>query len=201
MDTPDPRDPILDAAERAFADAGLAGARVASITEEAGVNKAMLYYYFGSKHGLYVAVLERLFDQVVAMAHDRLDHAEGPDDIERFIAGYRDILRSHPHFARLMMRELLDGGPNLATILPPRLGTVLPLLQAVMVQGQADGRVNPDLHPTLAVPVMLAPFVFFALVHPLLALVTGMPAGELRPAFDATAAELLLRGLHPRTDP
>jgi TetR/AcrR family transcriptional regulator len=55
----DARGRILDAAERAFADHGMAGARVANIASEAGVNKAMLYYYFGSKEELYEAVLER----------------------------------------------------------------------------------------------------------------------------------------------
>ena len=46
---------ILAAAEDEFADKGLAGARVDTIAEQSGVNKRMLYYYFGSKEGLYIA--------------------------------------------------------------------------------------------------------------------------------------------------
>jgi TetR/AcrR family transcriptional regulator len=58
-----PRDPertrrrILIAAEREFAAKGLAGARVDAIAQRAGVNKRMLYHYFGNKEGLYRAVL------------------------------------------------------------------------------------------------------------------------------------------------
>jgi len=50
---------IIAAAEEEFAAKGLAGARVDTIAEQSGVNKRMLYYYFGSKENLYVAVLER----------------------------------------------------------------------------------------------------------------------------------------------
>jgi len=52
---------ILAAAEAEFAAKGLAGARVDVIAEQAGANKRMLYYYFGSKDDLYLAVLERAY--------------------------------------------------------------------------------------------------------------------------------------------
>src|SRR5215468_512875 len=52
---------ILAAAEAEFADKGLAGARVDVIADRASANKRMLYYYFGSKEGLYLAVLERTY--------------------------------------------------------------------------------------------------------------------------------------------
>src|SRR5271157_722544 len=52
------RQAILHAAERIFADEGLEGARTDAIAAAAGVNKALLYYYFRSKHGLYREVLE-----------------------------------------------------------------------------------------------------------------------------------------------
>src|ERR1700750_3430024 len=52
---------LLTAAEAEFASKGLAGARVDVIAEQAGANKRMLYYYFGSKEELYLAVLERAY--------------------------------------------------------------------------------------------------------------------------------------------
>jgi TetR/AcrR family transcriptional regulator len=48
---------ILAAAEAEFADKGLAGARVDAIAEASGINKQMIYYYYGSKDDLYLAVL------------------------------------------------------------------------------------------------------------------------------------------------
>src|ERR1017187_6632186 len=52
---------ILDAAIRQFSENGLAGARTEQIAEEAGVNKALIYYYFKSKEDLYAAALESVF--------------------------------------------------------------------------------------------------------------------------------------------
>jgi AcrR family transcriptional regulator len=57
---------ILAAAEVEFGDKGLAGARVDAIAEQSGANKRMLYYYFGSKENLYVAVLERAYGAITS---------------------------------------------------------------------------------------------------------------------------------------
>lgn len=64
------RDRILDAAERAFADAGFAGASMRTIVKGARVNLATVYYYFGSKEGLMEAVLRRRFGP---LRQDQLD--------------------------------------------------------------------------------------------------------------------------------
>src|ERR1700741_62757 len=55
----DKKDHILDVAERVFSDLGFDGASTRMISGEAGVNMAMLNYYFGSKEGLFLAVFER----------------------------------------------------------------------------------------------------------------------------------------------
>jgi AcrR family transcriptional regulator len=55
----DKKDHILDVAERVFADFGFDGASTRTISGEAGVNMAMLNYYFGSKEGLFLAIFER----------------------------------------------------------------------------------------------------------------------------------------------
>jgi len=57
---------ILNAAVRQFSESGLAGARTEQIAEEAGVNKALLYYYFKSKEDLYAAALDAVFEGVRA---------------------------------------------------------------------------------------------------------------------------------------
>src|SRR5688572_21546863 len=55
---------ILSAATREFSEKGLSGARVDSIAERTKINKRMIYYYFGSKEGLYRAVLERSYGHI-----------------------------------------------------------------------------------------------------------------------------------------
>ena len=90
---------ILDAAATEFCDAGPAGARIDSIAAAAGVNKRMLYHYFGSKDGLFAAVLT-----------DRLESAlDAPADAnlaDRLAALQRHAV-AHPEDIRLLMWEAL----------------------------------------------------------------------------------------------
>ena len=72
---------ILDAAERAFADAGYNGASMRDIVREAGVNPATVYYYFGSKRGLMDVVLKRRFGPL------RQEHLEALQQFEREARG------------------------------------------------------------------------------------------------------------------
>src|SRR5271154_758340 len=63
----DKKDHILDVAERVFSDLGFDGASTRMISGEAGVNMAMLNYYFGSKEGLFLAVFERKMSSFQAL--------------------------------------------------------------------------------------------------------------------------------------
>lgn len=92
---------IIDAAEATFAAEGIAGARVDEIAARAGANKRMLYYYFGSKEGLYEAVLRRRLA-------DRLEAAEVPAAAaeERLPTRTARTL-DDPTYVRLLMWEAL----------------------------------------------------------------------------------------------
>lgn len=188
---------VLDAAERAFADHGFAGARVNGIAAAADVNKAMLYYYFDSKEGLYRAVLERVFDQVFAMLTAILARDNEPD-IRGFLAGYRAILESHPDFVRLVLRDMADGGGHVVDILGPKVQRIVATFGGALQDGQKKGSINPNVNPTLTVPVLLAPFLFFIVANPMLTAVTGLPREVLAAPFNMNAEEILLRGLLAR---
>ena len=68
----DTKELILNAAEEAFAMKGFGGARTAEIAKKAGVNKALLHYYYKNKEGLYHAVMDRLLFDLVQIAQDVL---------------------------------------------------------------------------------------------------------------------------------
>src|SRR5260370_40150134 len=79
---------ILAAAERHFAKAGLAGARTEEIAAEAGVNKALLYYYFESKEHLYEAVIEDHFREFNRQA---LEALKGPGPARSVLIPYVNL--------------------------------------------------------------------------------------------------------------
>src|ERR1043166_4991379 len=71
------RSKILDAALAEFSERGLPAASTDDIAERCGVNKRMIYYYFGSKEGLYLAALESLFERLVALEREiEVEHPE-----------------------------------------------------------------------------------------------------------------------------
>src|SRR5947209_10702234 len=104
-------DRILAAAAVEFAARGFGGARVDRIARRARVNKAMLYYHFHSKQGLYRTLLRRTF----TIAAERMQAiAAGPgtaaEKVDRVIAGIADLIRDHAFFPALMRRAAAEGG-------------------------------------------------------------------------------------------
>jgi TetR/AcrR family transcriptional regulator len=102
---------ILAAAERVFARSGLAGARTDLIAAQAGVNKALLYYYFQSKEKLYQAVLEDHFEQFNRQALQVLGES-GParEVLLRYVNLHFDFMSARHRHAPLFQQFMSAGG-------------------------------------------------------------------------------------------
>jgi AcrR family transcriptional regulator len=106
---------ILVVATREFADKGLAGARIDVIAEAMRTSKRMIYYYFGSKEGLYVAVLEEAYRRMrVIEAELHLDDLPPEDALRKLVGHTVDYQLAHPEFIRLVMTENIHRGEYLA---------------------------------------------------------------------------------------
>src|ERR1039458_8971926 len=99
---------ILDAAVRQFSANGLAGARMEQIAEEAGVNKALLYYYFKSKEDLYATALEFVFEGVRTASLALLEAcASAGERFLQIVLSSFDRSYSHPSLQSLMHQEMV----------------------------------------------------------------------------------------------
>jgi TetR/AcrR family transcriptional regulator len=99
---------ILEAAVQQFSENGLAGARTEQIAEAAGVNKALLYYYFKGKEDMYAAALESVAEGVLASNMAVFD--AGGSAGERFLRStlsHFDRLHTNPGFQSLMQQEMV----------------------------------------------------------------------------------------------
>jgi AcrR family transcriptional regulator len=106
---------ILEVATREFAEKGLAGARIDAIADAMRTSKRMIYYYFGSKEGLYLRVLEesyRRIRQIEAEAH--LDDLPAEDALRRLVGHTVDYQWAHPEFVRLVQNENMHRAEYLA---------------------------------------------------------------------------------------
>lgn len=106
---------LLAAARAAFTAKGLAGARVDEIAHAAGINKQLVYHYFGSKDGLYLAVLERVYAEIREQERAlSLEHLPPEEAMARLIAFSFDYLAAHPDFIALLNDENGQSGRHLA---------------------------------------------------------------------------------------
>jgi TetR/AcrR family transcriptional regulator len=102
---------ILAAAEQVFAKAGLDGARIDAIADAAGVNKALLYYYFKSKGGLYEAVMEDHFREFNHRALAVLGGRERASDVLlRYVSLYFDFISTRRRYAALYQQLMTTRG-------------------------------------------------------------------------------------------
>jgi AcrR family transcriptional regulator len=107
---------ILAAATSEFLPCGLGGARVDRIAAEADTNKRMLYYYFGSKEGLFLAVLEAAYEHIrCAETKLKLDTVEPLEGIRRLVAFTWRYYLDNPHFLTLLNSENLHRARHLKT--------------------------------------------------------------------------------------
>jgi AcrR family transcriptional regulator len=104
----DKKDHILDVAERMFSDLGFDGASTRMISGEAGVNMAMLNYYFGSKEGLFLAVFERKISSFQTLLQNigNDESISSWDKLEKCIDNYVDRIIVNNCFQKLINREM-----------------------------------------------------------------------------------------------
>lgn len=106
---------ILEVATEEFARNGLSGSRIDEIAARTRTSKRMIYYYFGDKEGLYIAVLESVYQKIRAIeATLDLDHLGPADALEKLVEFTFDYQNEHENFIRLVMIENIHHGKYLA---------------------------------------------------------------------------------------
>src|SRR5579864_4226151 len=104
---------ILAAAMQEFAEEGIEGARTDAIARRAGVNKALIHYYYKDKQSLYGATLDLVFAGLAKRMHEVLDRALPPREaVLAFAGAHFDYLASSPMFPRLVQHEMMRSGRN-----------------------------------------------------------------------------------------
>jgi TetR/AcrR family transcriptional regulator len=191
---------ILDAAEPLFARQGFAATTIKQIGAAAGVNPALIYYWFGSKEELYRALLQRLFTTMATRGSERLAAAPSPEAAVRALVGLQhEVLSEHPSIARLMAREMADHGAEHAQEGFAQLAaTAFARLLAFIQEGQRAGVFRDDLDPLFAAISTISLIPYLHIFKPAAAILlgaTGDPPPEQMDAYARHAAEFALSAL------
>jgi TetR/AcrR family transcriptional regulator len=139
---------ILKVATQEFSGKGFDGARVDRIAARARLSKNMLYYYFGSKEDLFVAVLEAAYEKLrKRQANISVDSGDPVQSLRQLIHHNFVAFRDHPEVIRLLNQENLYKGQHIrrSQKIPELYDPLLSNLQAVLQQGVDQGIFRKDV--------------------------------------------------------
>ena len=159
----DSREQVFRAAAAEFAARGYDAARVDRIAAKARVNKAMIYYHFGSKLELYVEVVRDMFRAVGVRARGLADGGVSPDEkLDAWVAMIVEEASARPWFPPIMLRELASGVPHFDQETLGLMSLVLGAWGDIVAAGQDAGAFRRDADPLLThLTIMPAVLVFF----------------------------------------
>jgi len=170
------RSAILKAAVREFSEEGIAGARTDAIARAAGVNKALLYYYFKDKEALYRAVLDEVFSGVRMAVEGALSLDLSPRErLTAYVRAHFDYIASHPHYSRIVHAEFLRAGrdpSDLQRVAKQYFQPIFLNLRDLLREGHEAGEFR-RVDPVQFIPSIIAVIVFYFITAPITRVMTG----------------------------
>lgn len=144
----DKKDHILDVAEKVFSEQGYDGASTRSISGEAGVNMAMLNYYFGSKEGLFLAVFDRKINSFKDLLKDlgNDEQLSAWDKVETYIDLYTNRVVTNNCFQKMLYQEMsMNKRGELSDNITRILMENVKEFDKILSEGIEKGEFNSDI--------------------------------------------------------
>lgn len=167
------RQRLIEAARTLFAGNEFNAVSIKRIARSAGVNPAMIHYYFGDKRGLYLAIAEEVLGPL-------LDHLNPSTEPEDFIRGYTEVLIANPWWPGFLLREVVLGAEDFRAEFAARFGERLRAGLLAPIEARIrGGAMRADLDPRLALLSLMGLVVFPFLARPVAARVLGLNLDEI----------------------
>ena len=164
---------IREAAKKVFLQKGYAGTRTRDIAEEAGINLALLNYYFRSKQKLFEVVMlekiQKLLFSLLPSIHDETSAIE--EKIDLIVSGYIDVLTENPDLPIFVLSELQKGSFESFPAVP----IIQQVKKSILFRQLNEKR--PDLNPIHLIVTLLGMTIFPFVARPIIML-SGMTDEE-----------------------
>lgn len=201
------KDRILQTAVSLFSSRGLNGVSVADIAETAKVNKALIFYYYGSKDNLYLEVFKNRLKAYRSTLEKAFDEKKpGIAVIETFVRNQMAFIEENAEMFRLFLRELLksqDDGDSYPPILAEMAETMKPLRDKVLVNltlARKRGEIR-DIDPIQTMVNIIGMNIFFFLGKPIIQLLNpSLDTEEFQKHRVEHVIDLLMNGLRKRPE-
>jgi TetR/AcrR family transcriptional regulator len=166
----DVRGRLLDAAVCRFAHQGIAATSLRDIASEAGGTPALIHYYFGGKDALQAAVIEEKVMPLIQSLREPLLQSGG--DLRALVSAFVrttiGIATANPWLPQLWVREVLQDGGQLRSLMLERIGPLVPRMMAMFfAQAQSTGGLNPRIDPRLLVASIMGQTMFLVAAAPI----------------------------------
>ncbi len=195
------QDAVYEAALDEFAEYGLAGARVDRIARRAGINKAMIYYHFGSKQSLYDAIVKDIAETALAGVRGSIGRTATLEDVLLAMArSHVEGLGRGTRTSRILLHELAAGGRTFERIVAG-LGAreeLKSVITEMIEAGKREGRYR-DVDTLQAVISFLGMSIFYLMVSPMADKVWGTAGdAEFKQRRPQAVVDLFMHGLEAR---
>lgn len=188
------RTAILRAAVAEISREGLAGARIDSIARSAGVNKALLYYYFQDKDALYSAVLDQVFGGLTSAVLEALARPLPPrEKLLAYVKAHFEYIAAHPLYPRIVQDEMMRAGHGgtrqLERIVQQYFRPLFAKLAVLLGEGRTAGEFRP-VDPYQFIPTMISVITFYFTSAPVMRVMRGVDPFSPERLQDRLAAVL-----------
>ncbi len=157
---------IITHAIELFSQKGYASASMDELGERCGLNKAMVFYYFKNKKGLYEAVMREVLVEIQqTIVEENKRHSTPKEELEGFIRTYAKFACEHPYLPSLLLKELSDSGAVVPEMLFASMRQLFALFSDILKRGEKEGCFND------AVPMIL----YFMVLGTLNLMITTKP--------------------------
>ena len=188
---------ILQSAKRVFARSTYTEASVGDLARESEITEPMLYKHFGSKKGLFLAVLNEFAAQFLDILHKRIaDRAEKDvlDALEQVVQDYTTAIKADPDIQRILFQAVIESAdPEIARCVGKHNRAVYGFIRQLVERAQAEGYLDPALSPDAATWGYMS--MILAIQYGLMLNLTG----EIARSRDEMS-RIWLRGLRARED-
>ncbi|MEO1260211.1 MAG: TetR/AcrR family transcriptional regulator [Bacteroidota bacterium] len=174
---------ILEKAKEVFMQKGFAGARMQEIADAAGINKAMLHYYFRNKEKLFKVIIEEVV-QTLAPKLGAALHGDDPvtEKLEKVIRLYIAMIKENPYMPMFLMHELSQNRAEFISVMKRRVAGFpdFPAFFMQVIQEQQAGKIKP-INPIHLMMNIMGMVVFPFIAKPVVVNLLDLPGAQ----FDA----------------
>ena len=138
---------IITNAIKLFSKKGYAGASMDELSKMCHLNKAMVFYYFKNKKGLYESVMQEILEEIYhAVIEENKLHDNPIAELEGFIKTYASFACSHPYLPALLLKELSDSGAVIPEVLFASMRKLFALFSDILKRGGYEDEIPMVLY-------------------------------------------------------